>query len=235
MPLKFSGLIVALCLAGRAWAALPWPELPLPPKAEEQWIAQSMRIDGVPTRVMQFQSRASRQEIVAYYKSYWSGGYAHAPSVRALGAATVVGQMHGPYLMTVKVEDADRGQSRGLLSVAQVMGIKVDRSAGEIPLLPGARVLSVVESDDPGVHSRAVSVVNPQPASSAAQFYQASLLNAGWSELQANEVARSAAAPAKTFLVFAEGSREMQLSIVDSRNGRGSSVLANLVTKDTGP
>jgi hypothetical protein len=96
-------------------------------------------------------------------------------------------------------------------------------------------VLSVVESDDPGVHSRAVSAVNPQPASSAAQFYQASLVNAGWSELQSNEVARTAASPAKTFLVFSQGAREMQLSIVDSRNGRGSSVLANLVTKDTGP
>jgi len=235
MSLKLPGLLIALSLAGRTWAALPWPELPLPPKAAEQWIAQSMRVDGVPTRVMQFQSRASREEIVAFYKSYWSGGYAHAPSVRALGAATVVGQMHGPYLMTVKVEDADHGQSRGLLSVAQVMGIKVDRSAGEIPLLPGAHVLSVVESDDPGAHSRAVSAVNPQPASSAARFYQASLVNAGWSELQSNEVARTAASPAKTFLVFAQGAREMQLSIVDSRTGRGSSVLANLVTKDTGP
>ena len=29
---------------GRAWAVEPWPEVPLPPKADVQWVAQSMRV-----------------------------------------------------------------------------------------------------------------------------------------------------------------------------------------------
>lgn len=220
--------------AGRAWAVEPWPEVPLPPKAHVQWVAQSMRVNGVPTRVMQFQSRAGRGEITEYYQAYWSGGYEHKPSVHALGEATVVGQMHGPYLMTLKVEDAARGTSVGLISVAQVIGSKVDRDPGELPLMTGARVISVVESDDPGKHSRAVTIVSPQPASSAAQFYQASLVNAGWLQIQGNDLPRQPGAPAGSFIVFARGESEMQLSIVSARNGRATTLLANLVTKDTG-
>jgi hypothetical protein len=220
--------------AGRAWAAEPWPEVPLPPKADVQWVAQSMRVNGVPTRVMQFQSRAGRSEIAEYYEAHWSGGYEHKPSVHALGEATVVGQMHGPYLMTVKVEDGARGTSVGLISVAQVIGSKMGRDPGELPLMTGAHVISVVESDDPGKHSRAVMIVSPQPASSVAQFYQASLVNAGWMQVQGNDVPRQPGAPAASLVVFARGESEMQLSIVAARNGRASTLLANLVTKDTG-
>src|SRR5271170_4693687 len=66
-------MLIALSAGHRAGAAEPWPFVPLPPKADVQWVAQSMRVNGVPTRIMQFQSRASRTEIVAYYQSYWSG------------------------------------------------------------------------------------------------------------------------------------------------------------------
>ena len=111
-------ILTVLAASGRAWAIEPWPEIPLPPKADVQWVAQSMRVNGVPTRVMQFQSRTNRGEITEYYRAYWSGGYKHAPSVRAMGEATIVGQQHGPYLMAVKVEDAAHGTSSGMISVA---------------------------------------------------------------------------------------------------------------------
>jgi len=228
-------ILTVLAASGRAWAIEPWPEIPLPPKADVQWVAQSMRVNGVPTRVMQFQSRTNRGEITEYYRAYWSGGYKHAPSVRAMGEATIVGQQHGPYLMTVKVEDAAHGTSSGMISVAQVLGSKVDRDPGQLPLMNGAHVVSVVESDDPGKHSRTVVVVMPQPPTSVVQFYQASFANAGWLQVQGNESARTPGASAGSFVVFARDEDEMQLSVVAARSGRGSTLLANLVTKDTGP
>jgi hypothetical protein len=228
-------ILTVLAAAGRVWATEPWPAIPLPPKADVQWVAQSMRVNGVPTRVMQFQSRTNRGEITEYYRAYWSGGYKHTPSIHAQGESTIVGQQHGPYLMTVKVEDAARGTSRGLISVAQVVGSKVDRDPGQLPLMSGAHVVSVVESDDPGKHSRTVVVVTPQPPTSVTQFYQASFVNAGWLQVQGNERARASGVSAGSFVVFVRGEEEMQLSVVAARGGRGSTLLANLVTKDTGP
>ena len=232
-----SAILIVLATAPRAWAVEPWPELPLPPKADVQWIAQSMRVNGVPTRVLQFQSRASRAEVVNYYRAYWTGGYPRKASVHVSGDATVVGQEHGPYLMTVKVEDADQGHSKGLISVAQVIGSRVDRDPGQVPLMNGAHVVQVVESDDPGKHSREVVMVTPQPPSSVRQFYEASFTNDGWQQLQGIDNAdvprRSGTVPAGSFVAFARQGNEMQLSIVETPKGRGSMVVANLVTKDT--
>jgi hypothetical protein len=220
-----------------AFAAQSWPEVAMPPKAEVQWVAASMRVNGVPTRVLQFQSRASRTEVVEYYRSYWSNGYEHEPTVRPMGPrATVLGQLHGPYLLTVKVEDGDKGTSRGLISLAQIGGSALDRSPGVVPLMPGAHVVSVVESDDPGKRSRQVVIYTSQPAASATRFYQASFANAGWLQLQgAPSPTASRRASPSSFLVFARGPSEMQVSIAEMDKGKGSAVLTNLVTKDTGP
>jgi hypothetical protein len=228
-------LFFALFAMGSAVAAEPWPEIPSPPKAKVEWVGDSMRVNGVPTRVMQFHSRVSRGEIVEYYRAYWSGGYSTKPSITPMSGATVVGQRHGPYFMTVKVEDADGGASQGLISVAQVAGSKVERNPGEVPLIPGAHVYSVVESDDPGKHCRTVVILTPQPQTSAMQFYQTSLTNAGWRQIQVTESPRTAGGSPGSFVVFARDASEMQLSIVQANQGRGSTLVANLVTKDTGP
>jgi len=197
-----------------------------------QWIAPSMRVNGVPTRVMQFQSRISRSEVVDYYRAQWSRGFEHAPVIHTLGAATVIGQLQGSYLMTVKVEEGDRETSLGVISVAQVIGSSVDRDPGEVPLMGGAHVVSAVESDDLGKHSRQVLILAPQPPASVSQFYQASFVNAGWTQVQG---AGNAGGSAGSFVVFAQSGREIHLSIVPASKGGGSTVLANLVTKGTGP
>ncbi|SPE25125.1 conserved exported hypothetical protein [Burkholderiales bacterium] len=232
-------VLAALCLvllaAGRARAAEPWPEIPMPPKAKVQWVADSMRVNGVPMRVMQFQSPASRAEIVEYYRAYWSGGYPTKPSVSALGEATVVGQAHGPYFMTVKVQDAAHASSQGLIAVSRVLGSKIERNAGDLALMPGARVVSVVESNDPGKRSREVLVFNTQPPPSVVRFYEASLQSAGWRQVQHNDAPRTANGPGGSFLVYARDRSELQLSVAARPNGQGSQLLANLVTKDTGP
>jgi len=229
-----TAVLIVLSGTGRAWAVEPWPEIPLPPKADVQWVAQSMRVNGVPTRVMQFQSRSSRAQIVDYYRAYWTGAYPHKASVQPLGDATVVGQMHGPYLMNVKVQDAARGGSHGLISVARVLGSKADRDPGELPLIGGAQVISVVESDDPGKHSRELLIRAPQPPSSVAQFYEASLGNVGWRQLQGNDTPANPGGPTGRFMAFGRDGKEMQLSIVATPRVRGSVIVANLVTKDTG-
>ena len=227
-------VLTVLTAPGRATAVEPWPEVPMPPKAKVEWIAPSLRINGIPTRVMQFESRASRTEIVDYYRTTWSGGAEHKPSVRPVGQLTVVGQTHGPYLMTIEVADGPRGTSHGLISVARVLGSSVDRNPGVLPLLGGAHLVSVVESDDPGKRSRQMVVVSPQAPATVTDFYRASFVNAGWREVQSTDAPGAAGRPAGSFLVFAQGDSELQLSIVESRNRRGSAVLANLVTKDTG-
>jgi len=226
---------IALLAVGGAQANENWPELPLPPKADVQWVAQSMRVNGIPTRVLQFQSRANRAEIVEYYRAHWTGGYPLKPSVKAVDDSTVVGQKHGPYLMTVTVRDAPRDGSQGLIAVAQVAGSKVDLEPGALPMMPGAHVVRVVESDDPGKHSRELVVVTPQPAQSVVHFYQAHFQNAGWHQLQLTDIPRTERAEGGSLMAFAQGDAEMQMTVIEPAKGKGSWLIANRVTKDTGP
>ena len=226
--------LLAIVACAQASADESWPDVPLPPKSNTQWIAQSERVNGVPTRVMQFQSSEGRAGIVQYYNSYWSGGYEHKPAVHELPDGTVIGQMHGPYLMTVKVQDSERGTSKGVIAVAEVLGHPINRDPGDLPMMPGAHVISVVESDDPGKHSRLLTLVAPQPPTSVSQFYQSSLANAGWAQVQAINTPRVASAPEGAFVVFSREDTEIQVSIAGVPKGRGSYVVANYVTKDTG-
>ncbi len=226
-------LLSSSLLAAGARAAEPWPEVASPPRARVQWVGDNLRVNGVPTRIQQFQSRAGRAEVVEYYREYWSGGYPTKPSIKALGDSTVISQKHGPYFMTVKVEDAERGTSRGLISVSRIAGSKVEFNPGSLPLMPGAKVVSVVESSDPGKTSREVTVINPQPPQSVVQFYQGSYGDGGWRQVQSNEVSRTARSPAGTFVVFAREGTEMQLSITETPDGKGSVLVSNEVTKHT--
>jgi len=228
------GLLLALP-ALRAQDATPWPEVPEPPHAAVQWIADSLRIDNVPTRIQQFQSTASRTEVVAYYRAYWSGAYPQAPSVTPYQQAIVVSQRHGPYLMTVKVSDAPGGGSSGLISVSRILGTRAERKAGDFPLMPGAQLLSVTESDDPGQQARELVIVLPQSVPSARQFYESALRSAGWHALQANDVAGAAGSGGGTYLSFAQSGRLAQLSIMAAPGTAGSTLVANVVTKGTGP
>jgi len=223
----------ALFAACGARAAEPWPQIPSPPRARVQWVGDNMRVNGVPTRIQQFQSRAGRTEVVEYYREYWSGGYPTKPSIKPLGAATVISQKHGPYFMTVKVEDGPGGASQGLISVSRMAGSRVEFNPGSLPLMPGAKVVSVVESSDPGKTSREVVVLGSQPPQSVLQFYQGSYGDGGWRQVQSNEVARTARNPGGAFVVFARDATEMQLSITDGPEGKGCVLVANEVTKDT--
>ena len=232
--LVLAALLILLSGSGRVFASESWPTLPMPPKASVKWIAQNMRVNGVPTRVLGFQSRVGRAEMVEYYKAHWSGSFERAPSVKDYKQSTIVAQKLGPFFMTVKVEDGPRGSSVGLISVAQIIGSRFDRSPGELTLMPGAKVISVVESDDPGKHSRQVVIQAPQMSALVSQFYQTSMVNAGWRQVQASTQPANGVRGAGHFIVFARDGREMQLSIVEPRKGKGSTVLANLVTNGTG-
>jgi len=233
---RFAGtlaLAVLLGVAARAENSAPWPELPLPPHAKVDWVGQDMKVNGIPMRVMHFASTASRSEIVAYYTAHWSEGYPGKPSVQPAGRATIVGQGHGPYFMTVKVVDRPHDASEGYVSVSQIVGNKVERSAGGLPLMPGALVLNVVESNDPGKHSREVVVAQDASVDSAQHFYQAALEGADWRRVQTTSPEAAVARMGRVD-VYHRDESELSITLSPARTGRGSTLVANWVTKGTG-
>jgi hypothetical protein len=229
-------LAAALLLAGaaRAETSVPWPTLPLPPHSNVEWVADRMKVNGIPMRVMRFESTVSRSEIVAFYTAHWSGGYKAKPSVRPLGEATLVGQLHGPYYMTVKVSERPNNASAGFISVSQLLGNAVVRDAGDFPLIPGARVVSVVESSDPGQQSRELVIEQDAGAGVAGNYYRAALENAGWRQVQKTIGGPAEPQQAGSLEVYRRDASELSISVIAAGGRAGSSVIATIVTKGTG-
>lgn len=228
-------LAAALLLAGAAQAATsePWPAVALPPHAKAEWVSDDMKVDGIPMRVVHFETSASRAEVVTFYTAHWTGGYSTKPGVQTLPDATIVGQAHGPYFMTVKVSDRPRSGSEGYLSVSQMLGNRAERSAGGLPLFPGAKILSVVETNDPGRQSRDLTAEQDAGFESAAGWYEAALVNAGWHAAQ--KTASDPRSGAAGYIeLFRRGEDELTVSVMARSGERGSTVVENLVTKGTG-
>lgn len=241
---------VALAAAGHAFAASePWPELPMPPRAQVQWVGDSMRINGIPTRILRFESSVSREEIVEFYRAHWAAAPdMPPPAVNEVDDAIVVGQGHGPYFMTAKVRSRGREGSEGLLSVARIKGHKAKLDAGEITVMPNAKILSVVESDDPGRTSRQIVTLAPAGVESVRRFYDTALKQRGWIFVQEGgpQAAATQAAAAKYpqvagggptkgyFAIYQRALEELQLSAVPGAGGR-TFLVANLVKREATP
>jgi hypothetical protein len=237
LPATAARRLLALALflwagALRAESSTPWPDVAVPPHAKVEWVADNMKVNGFPMRVLHFESTASREEVVNFYTAHWSGGYPTKPAVRTQDGTTIVGQAHGPYFMTAKVSDAPHSGSQGFLSISQIVGNHAERSAGPLPLPPGATILTVVESSDPGKQSRQVTAVERAGVIAGANWFQAALEGAGWHLVQRTQ-ADARTADAGLLQIFQRDQDEVSVSVMPGAQ-RGSSVVLNLVTKGTG-
>ncbi len=223
---------LVLSASASAQNSTPWPQVPLPPRANVQWIADDMKVDGIPMRVMRFDSQTSREEVAAYYTAHWSGGYPTKPSVTTSGNTTVVGQAHGPYYMTVKVREEPHQHSSGWIAVSQMLGNKVELAAGGLPIPPGAKIMSVVESRDPGKWCRQLVISYEGSVDNAINFYEAALNGAGWEQIQKTWSAPPGVGPRAALGVYQRDQSQLAISVTQAK-GQRTSIMATLVTNDT--
>jgi hypothetical protein len=211
---------------GSATPADGWPRLPAPPRATVQWVAADLDFNGLPMRVLRFSSHASAAEVVALYRAHWTRGYPAPPAAVVLDRATVVTQVHGTFLMTVKATPSPTGGCTGLLAVTQVLhaATAVPGTArpvpDDVPRPPDARVLSNVTARDAGQVSRQVLMHTPASVDSTARFFDAALTARGWARVQ------SGAGGAGHFAVYRSGARELALSVTARATVAGGATRA---------
>ena len=114
-----------------------------------------------------------------------------------------------------------------------MLGRRPERSAGGLALMPGAKILSVVESADPGKHCREVTATQDAGPDSARKYYESALQSAGWHLVQksSDDAMRLHAGSVE---IFQRDQSELSISVMASEDGSGSSVVETLVTKGTG-
>jgi hypothetical protein len=161
----------------RAPSALP--DLPAPPQGSAQWIARSMRMNGLPMTLKAFESRLSPAAVLTHYES----------QLKSLGSHETRRSMQPPWHMlmfrshdnfiTVHARATNAG-SEGTILVSPALDPALLKIRTDFPRPPTAHIVNLQQYDDAGMHSEHLSLSSDRAPFVEAQAFSQLLLRDGW-------------------------------------------------------
>jgi hypothetical protein len=218
----FGCLLASYANAGavaRSTSALP--EFGPPPHGEAQWVARSMRHNGLPMTLQSFHSRLSAAEVLQHYKSQAEHDLSHE-SVRSWRGEWQVLAIRGErYFVTIQAHDSAPG-SVGTIAVTPNPASIATSLATRFPLTSSMRIVNLQQYEDRGDESEHISLISSRAphleASSCAQL----LSREGWQLVQD--------APARKIehghvIEAQKGAAHARLTFMPDRTGEGRTAI----------
>lgn len=174
-------IIRALAVLAIAWGASLSPALalPVPPVMEgvdAVAVAQSMRINGVPTSARVFSTKKSLAEVLSFYRRRFGEKRVET----AVQGWTVVTGRENDLLYTARLRKSLQG-TEGTISVADLKeGLANHGRPLGLGVPPGSRLAVDVEMTDPGKRGRVVTLTNDQSVDANSDFFKAELQSRGY-------------------------------------------------------
>jgi len=225
---RTGALLCALWCGAAGAGQLDCPDFP-EPQARLQWVAPYIVYNGVPMSIKRFDSKQQPADILAFYRQAWKAGAAGPAAVEnKLDPWQTISVARGKCFFTVQVQAAGNNGSTGLLSTTRMPGgVRVTDSDKSLPMMAGSTVLNDIEHSDDGKNARTLLLTNGFSAEANADFYRQTLVDQGWRPVSGYQMT-TRAGPGIT-LVMKRGLAET--SLVITRNGGKTTVLANMVDK----
>jgi hypothetical protein len=191
-------------------------------------IGRDMIVNGVPTSVIGMQFAGTVDDVSNAFRDFWSREDAPAKS-RSGSSGLLLSALDGPCLYVLSIPPQPRqDHTRGLMSVIRLggsdAGYRIPDAA--VPLPEGSKVVSDVESRDPGQTGRTWLLEIPGDARWNAQRYRNSLTTLGWVSVGRQPDYRStdAAAAQGTAFAMQHGGDSVDVSFSD-RSGKTVAVV----------
>lgn len=166
-----------------AQSAAGLPELHAPPQGKVQWIAQAMRLNGLPMKLQLLRSPHAPDDVFDYYESQWRDRAHHELRRSMQGEWQTLSIKSPSHYITLQLARIPGG-SEGTITVSAPPAPA--RPATDFPRPASARLLSVQEYDDAGIESEHISLSSARGVNVEARAFQHELERAGWrSDLQA--------------------------------------------------
>jgi hypothetical protein len=221
-------------------SATPWPEFPEPPKAKVEWVSNDMRVNGLPMKVLHFNSQVAKAEIVAYYQAHWdiadkslglpADSKIKGAVVSQVGKDTVIGKVHGPFYMSVKVKDQGLSGSQGTMTTSMILGVSAEINPKGVPAPSDAKAMSVIESADFGKQSKQVLFVSRNSVAAVKSFYQQSLPASGWTLLDLHGDGRAQNGISGFVMTFVKSKQQLDIIIGHDVQKGATVVNVNLIS-----
>lgn len=161
----------------RATAALP--DLGAPPQGSTQWVARSMRMNGLPMTLKVFESRLAPGAVLSHYESFVKMQGTHE-SRRTTNAPWQVLMLKSPdHFISVHARSVAHG-SEGTILVSPTVEATSLRMRTEFPRPASTRIVNLQQYDDDGVQSEHISLSSDRASFTELQAFSQQLISEGW-------------------------------------------------------
>lgn len=220
-------LVSGALIAGTALAGAPCSKTPVQPQSV-QAIGRDMIVNGVPTSLVGMEFAGTADDVSKAFRAFWTNEAVPAKG-RTSASGLLLSALDDHCLYTLSIPPQPEGsRTRGLMSVVRLGNDQVDyRIPGSaIPLPEDSKVISDVESRDPGQTGRTWLLEMPGGARWNAQRYRNSLAMRGWASLGRQPDYQSAGAQSAhgTAFVMQHGRDSVDASFSD-RDGKTVAVV----------
>lgn len=162
-------MLIWLASATPGLAAGDWPALAAPENARVVSVAESMKLNGFPTKIRRFSVDASVDDVLQRYRSEWG----KLRVENEVGPFRVIGRQQGDYYMSVQVRALDAKRAEGYLAITDIRAGYDNRNRPLGYSLPAeSSLLSDMEAEDLGRASRHLTLTNRHSVDTNAQFFK---------------------------------------------------------------
>lgn len=162
----------------RATEALP--NLGAPPQGSAQWIAKSMRMNGLPMTLKVFESRLTPDAVLAHYEWYAKANGSHESRRTTNAPWHVLMLKSAHHFITVHARAVSHG-SEGTILVSPALEPASLRMRSAFPRPASTRIVNLQQYDDEGVQSEHISLSSNRASFTELQEFSQLLMSEGWS------------------------------------------------------
>ncbi|MFM0061220.1 hypothetical protein PQR64_37025 [Paraburkholderia phytofirmans] len=221
------GCLVCALITASAVAGAACNKTPVPPQSVQAF-GRDMIVNGVPTSVVGMEFAGTASDVSKAFREFWIN-----EDVPAKGQSNSSGLMlsalddHCLYMLAIPAQP-ERSRTRGLMSVIRLGDGEVVHRIPDsaVPLPEGSKILSDVESQDPGQTGRTWLLDISGDARWNAQRYRNSLVAQGWMSVgrQPDYQAVGKSSAQGTAFAMQHGRDSMDVSFSDN-DGRTVAVI----------
>lgn len=162
----------------RATEALP--NLGAPPQGATQWVAKSMRMNGLPMTIKVFESRLTPDAVLSHYESSVKASGAHESRRTTNAPWQVLMLSSASHFITVHARAVAHG-SEGTILVSPALDPASLRMRTDFPRPASTRIVNLQQYDDDGVQSEHISLSSKRASFVELQEFSQLLIGEGWS------------------------------------------------------
>lgn len=201
----------------RITAALP--DVPAPPQGRVEWIAPSMRMNGLPMTLKTFESGLTSPDVFSYYE-HEAARWGRNEFRRITTAATHVLSIRSDrYVITVEASNTVRG-CQGTITVSGLPERYSVSMQSRFPHPRTTRILSRQEYDDDGIEAEHLSLASARSPGIEADAFADELNRAGW------QVVRHESTQSRGVVIEAQRGAELaQLTLQPDRGGSAATAI----------